>query len=114
MCKCRALDCWYLNCCKSFVGQGCFCVYCGYLCFNQRTNMMIPSYTAFCLTCFCCRWLGIGSANLGTSSICCAPVEFDDPFAEMKLDELTKQLQAGSIKRDPGLSIGTEQRVYNY
>jgi hypothetical protein len=31
----------------------------------------------------------------------------------MKLDELTKQLQAGSIKRDAA-AIATEQRIYNY
>lgn len=75
--------------------------------FNPRTNMMAPACKLCCLTCFYCRWLGFGSAQLGHANICCAPVEFDDPFAEMKLDELTKQLRAGSIKRDVANALGT-------
>lgn len=114
MCKCRVMKCWYLNCCKTFTGEGHFCLYCGYLLWNPRNNMMTPGCKCCSLTCFYCRWMGCGWSHLGTASICCAPIEFDDSFAEMKLDELTKQLRAGSIKRDVAHAIVTEQRIYNY
>jgi hypothetical protein len=114
MCKCRWCDCWYCNWCKTFVGQGLFCCWCAYICYNPRTNMMTPKCVCSSCTCFCGRWLGFGWVSLGLSEVCCAPVEFDDPFAEMKLDELTNQLRVGSVKRDAAIITTTEQRLYNY
>ena len=86
MCKCRLCDCWYINCCKTFVGSGTFCCCFGWNFFNPLTNLTEASYQLFCITCFCCKSVGFGSTSAafglhGVSSICCVPVEFDDPSA---------------------------------
>ena len=113
MCKCRICDCWYCNYCKSFVGIGHFCCCFGWNCFNPLTNMMTESCRCCCISFFCCRCTGYGSTQPGVSSICCAPVEFDDPYAEAQLIDLSHRLKVQSV--GPGaLPVGTAGNLYGY
>jgi hypothetical protein len=116
MCKCRVCDCWYWNCCKTFVGAGMWCCCIAHNYCNPLSNMMTESCRCCCLSWFCCRCTGCGHTNLGISSICCAPVEFDDPYAEAQLVDLSHRLRVQSVGGGvtPLGPIGTGQRLYQY
>lgn len=113
MCKCRICDCWYLNICKTFVGAGQFWCCCGYNFCNPLSNLMTETCACCCLSWFCCRCTGCGVTG-GQSSICCAPVEFDDPYAESQLIDLSNRLKVQSIGAGIVPGAATANRLYNY
>ena len=73
MCKCIICDCYYCNCCKTFVGVGTLCCCFGTICYNSNTNLMPETCRVCCISYFCCKWVGYGHLNLGFSVVCCVP-----------------------------------------
>ena len=97
MCKCKMCDCWYCNCCKSWVGQGQLYLCCGYICYDSPTNLMPESCKCCCINWFCCQWTGCGALQIGFSQICCAPDAFDNPAAEEQVWALNARMKQNSI-----------------